>query len=126
MTAQELHKKLVERGAVLHGNRVAVAREKTVTKSKGGLYIPETAQRENQYAAIILVGNGEEVAKLGLEPGMRIYIQKYGGVDIKQRVGNEYYWLECIHSLDIYVTYPDDGVELQQTDANTAQPEYKQ
>jgi co-chaperonin GroES (HSP10) len=125
LTAQELHDKLVKRGCRLHGNRVAVAREKTVTQTRGGLYIPDTAQRENQYAAIVLVGDGPEVQKLGLEPGMRIYIQKYGGVDIKQSVAEEYYWLEAIHELDVYITYPDDGVELQQTDANSQQPEWK-
>lgn len=126
MTAQQLAGKLVARGARLHGNRVAVAREKTVTTTKSGLFIPETAQRENQYAAVVLVGDGEEVAKLGLEPGQRIYIQKFGGVDIKQKVGSEHYWLEVLHALDVYITYPDDGAELQQTDANSTEPEYKQ
>jgi len=126
MTAQELAKKLTARGCQLHGNRVAVAREKTVEKTRSGLYIPDTAQRENQYAAVILVGDGPEVKALNLSVGDRLYIQKFGGVDIKQRVGDEYYWLECLHSLDVYVSYPDDGCELQQTDASSTNPEYKQ
>lgn len=118
LTATELAEVLQKRGCKLHGNRVAVAREAVITKTKGGLFIPDTAQRENQYAAVILVGDGPDVQKLGLEPGMRLWVQKFGGVDIKQRVmvdGEEHtYWLEALHALDIYVSYPDDGRELQQ------------
>jgi chaperonin GroES len=112
MTAKELHEVLTKRGCKLHGNRVAVAREAVVTKTKGGILLPETAQRENQYGAVVLIGDGPEVQKMGLEPGMRLYLQKFGGVDIKQKVGEKHYWLEAIHCLDVYITYPDDGAEL--------------
>jgi chaperonin GroES len=125
MTAQELAAKIASRGGKLHGNRVAVAREKTETKTKGGLFIPESAQAENQYAAIIMIGDGPEVRELELEVGQRIYIQKFGGVDLKQKVGDKHFWLEVLHHLDIYITYPDDGAELQQTDASSTEPEYK-
>lgn len=117
MTAKELGALMLKRGCILHGNRVAIAREATVTQTKSGLFIPDTAQRENQYGAIVLIGNGEEIqeaVKLGLEVGQRIYLQKFGGVDIRQRVGEDSYWLEVIHQLDIYITYPDDGAPLQQ------------
>lgn len=114
MTAKELHDMIVGKGGKLHGNRVAVAREATVTQTKSGLILPQTAQHENQYAAVVLVGDGPEVQALGLTPGDRLYIQKFGGVDIKQRVGSDHYWLEVIHALDVYITYPDDGAPLQQ------------
>ena len=82
-------------------------------------------QRENQYAAVILIGDGPEVKELDVNVGDRIYIQKFGGVDIKQRVGGDYFWLEVLHQLDVYITYPDDGAELEQTDADSRAPEYK-
>lgn len=112
MTAKELGELLEKRGCKLHGNRVAVAREAVVTQTKSGLILPQTAQRENQYGAIVLVGDGPEVKALGVEVGMRLYLQKFGGVDIKQKVGDKHYWLEVIHALDVYITYPDDGAEL--------------
>ncbi len=125
MTAQDLARKLLDRGCVLHGNRVAVARERTERETASGLILPQTAQRENQYAAVILIGDGPEVKELDVNVGDRIYIQKFGGVDIKQRVGGDYFWLEVLHQLDVYITYPDDGAELEQTDADSRAPEYK-
>ena len=35
------------------------------------------------------IGDGPEVKEMNLQVGDRIYIQKYGGVDLKQKVGDE-------------------------------------
>jgi len=113
VTAKELNEKMVKAGTVLHGNRVALAREKTVTQTKGGLFIPDSAQRDNQYAAVVLIGNGPEVQALGLNIGDRLYIPKYRPVDIKQRVGNETYWLGIMHFTEVYLSYPDGGQPLE-------------
>jgi len=113
MTAQELHDKMVKAGTVLHGNRVALAREKTVTKTAGGLFIPDTAQRDNQYAAVVFVGTGPEVQAMNLKIGDRVYIPKFRPVDLKQRVGSETYWLGVMHFTEVYITYPDGGQELE-------------
>lgn len=114
MTAKELNEMITSKGGRLIGNRAAVAREATVTETKSGLIIPQMAQHENQYGAIVLIGDGPEIQAMNLNIGDRIYLQKFGGVDIKQRVGSDHYWLEVIHALDVYITYPDDGAPLQQ------------
>lgn len=116
MTAQELAAKLQKAGAKLHGNRVALAREKTVTQTTSGLFIPDTAQRDNQYAAVVLIGTGPEVQAMNLQIGDRVYIPKFRPVDLKQRVGSETYWLGVMHFTEVYITYPDGGQELETGD----------
>jgi co-chaperonin GroES (HSP10) len=87
---------------MLHGNRVAVAREKRVNITKGGLYIPETAVNTNSYGAVVLVG--DEVVK-DILVGDQTYVPKYGGVVVKQRIAGDTYILEILHVLDLYLTY---------------------
>lgn len=103
---------MVKSGITLHGERVAVAREKTVEKI-GSLYVPGTAQRDNQYAAVVFIGNGPEVQKMGLKIGDRLYTPKYRPTDIRQPVGKETYWLAVMHFSEVYMSYPDNGNELE-------------
>ena len=113
MNAKELNEKLTSRGIRLHGERVALAREKTVRKTAGGLFIPDIAQRDNQYAAVVMIGDGPEVQKIGLKIGDSLYIPKYRPVDIKQRVGDETYWLGIMHFSEVYISYPFEGADLE-------------
>lgn len=113
MTAKELNAKMTARGIRLHGERVALAREKTIRKTAGGLFIPEIAQRDNQYASVVLIGDGAEVQKMGLQVGDSLYIPKYRPVDIKQRVGDETYWLGIMHFSEVYMSYAGENAELE-------------
>ncbi len=70
------------------GDRVLVKRMESEEKTKGGLYIPETAKEKPIEAKVISVGTGkrDDSGKL-IEPsvkaGDRILFGKYSGTEVK-------------------------------------------
>ena len=70
------------------GDRVIVQRLGSAEKSKGGLYLPDTAQEKPQEGKIIAVGSGKtlkngKVIPLDVKAGDRILFGKYSGSEIK-------------------------------------------
>ena len=70
------------------GDRVIVQRLGSVEKTKGGLYLPDTAQEKPQEGKVIAVGSGRtlkngKVLPLSVKPGDRIIFGKYSGSEIK-------------------------------------------
>ena len=70
------------------GDRVIVQRLGSAEKSKGGLYLPDTAQEKPQEGKVIAVGSGKllktgKVVPLAVKPGDRILFGKYSGSEIK-------------------------------------------
>ena len=69
-------------------DRVIVRRVKEEEKTKGGLYIPDTAKEKPIEATVLAVGNGKvledgTVRKLDVKEGDRILFGKYSGTDAK-------------------------------------------
>ena len=69
-------------------DRVIVRRVKEEEKTKGGLFIPDTAKEKPVEAVVISVGNGKvledgSVRKLDIKEGDRILFGKYAGTEIK-------------------------------------------
>jgi len=69
-------------------DRVIVRRVKEEEKTKGGLYIPDTAKEKPVEAIVLAVGNGKvledgTVRKLDVKAGDRIIFGKYTGSDVK-------------------------------------------
>ena len=69
-------------------DRVIVRRVKEEEKTKGGLYIPDTAKEKPIEATVIAVGNGKvledgTVRKLDIKAGDRILFGKYSGTEVK-------------------------------------------
>src|SRR5882672_968045 len=69
-------------------DRVLVRRVKEEEKTKGGLYIPDTAKEKPVEAIVLAVGNGKvledgSVRKLDVKEGDRILFGKYTGSDVK-------------------------------------------
>jgi co-chaperonin GroES (HSP10) len=101
------------------GEVVAVAREKSVEKTKSGLIIVEQAQRKQQFAAVVGFGDdsifGQGGAKDGkLAIGDAVYIPAVGGVLLEQKIGGRKYVVEMLHDDDIKMSYPGDpNVELE-------------
>jgi len=102
MTASELAEKIKSTGAVLHGPRIAVAREARVTQLKSGLFLPETAQARQSYGVVVMLGTE---LTLPIEIGDSVYIAVYGGVALEQPIGNEIYALEVLHAKDIFISW---------------------
>ena len=70
------------------GDRVIVQRLGSVEKTKGGLYLPDTAQEKPQEGKVITVGSGRtlkngKVIPLAVKAGDRIIFGKYSGSEIK-------------------------------------------
>ena len=69
-------------------DRVIVKRVKEEEKTKGGLYIPDTAKEKPIEATVIAVGNGKvledgSVRKLDIKAGDRVLFGKYSGTEVK-------------------------------------------
>lgn len=63
------------------GDRVLVKMEKEEEKTKGGLFIPETAQEKTQIAAVVAVGDDKDEIKVKVKD--RVMFDKYAGTQIK-------------------------------------------
>ena len=69
-------------------DRVIVRRVKEEEKTKGGLYIPDSAKEKPIEGEVIAVGNGKvnedgTVRKLDVKEGDRILFGKYSGSEVK-------------------------------------------
>jgi len=69
-------------------DRVIVRRVKEEEKTKGGLYIPDTAKEKPIEAIVLAVGNGKvledgSVRALDVKKGDKILIGKYSGSEVK-------------------------------------------
>lgn len=69
-------------------DRVIVRRIKEEEKTKGGLYIPDTAKEKPVEGTVVAVGNGKvledgSVRKLDLKEGDRVLFGKYSGNEVK-------------------------------------------
>ncbi len=65
------------------GDRVLVkpCKEEEVTAS--GIVLPDTVDKEKKAEGeIVALGNGEDLAKLGLVVGMKVLFKKWGGEEV--------------------------------------------
>lgn len=63
------------------GDRVLLKTEKEEEKTKGGLYIPETAQEKTQEGVVVAVGDDKDV--ITVKEGQKVMYDKYAGTNIK-------------------------------------------
>jgi chaperonin GroES len=69
-------------------DRVIVKRVKEEEKTKGGLYIPDTAKEKPIEGTVVAVGSGKvaedgTVRKLDVKEGDRVLFGKYSGTEVK-------------------------------------------
>jgi chaperonin GroES len=69
-------------------DRVIVRRIKEEEKTKGGLYIPDTAKEKPVEGNVVAVGNGKvledgTVRRLDVKEGDRVLFGKYSGNEVK-------------------------------------------
>ena len=69
-------------------DRVIVKRVKEEEKTKGGLFIPDTAKEKPIEALVVAVGNGKvledgTIRKLDIKEGDRVLFGKYSGTEVK-------------------------------------------
>lgn len=72
------------------GNRVLVKQLSSEEVTKSGIILPDTADKEKKAeGSIIAVGNGDEIAKLGLKVGDRVVFGKYSGDEVEMEENGE-------------------------------------
>ena len=59
-------------------NRVLVRRLDPITKSQGGILIPDTAQKKQPRGVIVAVGPGTEKEPMLVKKGMTVLFNDYG------------------------------------------------
>jgi chaperonin GroES len=69
-------------------DRVLVRREKAETKTKFGLFVPESSQEAPDAAVVVAVGPGriDKLGKqhpVGVKPGDKVLLGKWGGEELK-------------------------------------------
>jgi len=69
-------------------DRVLVKRVEEETKSKGGLFLPESAKEKPSEGIVLAVGQGRltdsgDVKPLAVKAGDRVVFGRYGGTEIK-------------------------------------------
>jgi len=70
------------------GDKLLVKRVEAESKTKSGLFLPETAKEKPQEATVIAVGDGKvldsgERAPFQVKKGDKILLGKWGGTEIK-------------------------------------------
>jgi chaperonin GroES len=70
------------------GDKILVQRLEPETKTKSGIYLPETAKEKPQQAKVVAVGDGRLLddgkrAPFQVKKGDTIIIGKWGGTEIK-------------------------------------------
>jgi chaperonin GroES len=62
------------------GDRVLLKTEKEEEKTKGGLYIPETAQEKTQSGEVVAVGDDDDIT---VKVGQKVMYDKYAGTMVQ-------------------------------------------
>lgn len=62
------------------GNRVLIKIKESEEKTKGGLYIPQTAQEKTQNGSVVAIGTDEAIK---VKVGDEVLYDKYAGTQIK-------------------------------------------
>ena len=70
------------------GDRILVKRLESETKTKGGIYIPDSAREKPQEAVVVAVGPGKvnengSRRELLVKQGDRVLFGKYNGTEVK-------------------------------------------
>lgn len=64
-------------------DRVLVRRIEPLTKTAGGILLPDSAQTKEKEAEVVSVGPGTEKVKMTLKTGDKVLLPEYGGQLVK-------------------------------------------
>ena len=66
------------------GDRIVVSPTKESEKTKSGIILPETADKEKPaQGKVVSIGSGEKIKKSGVKKGDEIVFEKYAGTEFK-------------------------------------------
>jgi chaperonin GroES len=66
------------------GDRIVVVPIKEAEKTKSGIILPETADKEKPVQGkVVAIGSGDKIKKSGLKKGDEVAFEKYAGTEFK-------------------------------------------
>lgn len=66
------------------GDRIVVSPVKELGKTKSGIILPETADKEKPaQGKVVSIGAGEKIKKSGIKKGDEVVYEKYAGTEFK-------------------------------------------
>ena len=70
------------------GDKVLVKRKEALSKTKSGIYLPETAKEKPQKATVLAIGDGKLLdngkrSTFQVKKGYTVIIGKWGGTELK-------------------------------------------
>jgi chaperonin GroES len=70
------------------GDRIVVKRTQELEKTKGGIYIPDSAKEKPVEGTVVAVGNGKalkdgKVRPVDVTEGQKVLFGKYSGTEVK-------------------------------------------
>ncbi len=73
------------------GDRIVVAPIKEAKKTKSGIILPETADKEKPaQGKVVAIGSGDKIKKSGIKKGDEVVFEKYAGTEFNSPTGEEY------------------------------------
>jgi len=73
------------------GDRIVVAPIKEAEKTKSGIILPETADKEKPaQGKVVAIGAGEKIKKSGVKKGDEVVFEKYAGTEFNSPTGEVY------------------------------------
>ena len=86
MAKKTIHPKQTSHGLAIKplGDRIVVAPIKEAEKTKSGIILPETADKEKPaQGKVISIGAGDKIKKSGIKRGDEVVFEKYAGTEFK-------------------------------------------
>ncbi len=66
------------------GDRIVVSPIKEAPKTKSGIILPETSDKEKPaQGRVVAIGGGEKIKKSGIKKGDEVVFEKYAGTEFK-------------------------------------------
>jgi chaperonin GroES len=77
------------------GDRILLKVLEAVEKTKGGIYVPDTAKEKPQEGEVIAVGKGKvlkdgSIEKPQVKKGDKVLFSKYSGTEVSTKKGEDY------------------------------------
>ena len=73
------------------GDRVLIEPIKEAKKTKSGIILPETVDKEKPaQGRVVAIGGGEKIKKSGIKKGYEVVYEKYAGTEFNSPTGEEY------------------------------------
>lgn len=106
---------IAAKNLVVYGPRVLILRDKEDTVTKGGLYVPDEAQRKKKTGTVVALGQGYEEASsdeyvAGIKIGHQVAFNSYDGILQTLETSEGPVEVIVLHVGNLYLGWPNKEV----------------